>query len=357
MGKDMAGRAQTGTGKTAAFLISIINHCLNKALKKHSLGSPRALIIAPTRELAIQIGKDSNELNRYTGLRTVVLFGGMDFVKQQKFLEKGLVDIIVATPGRLLDFESRRLVNLRYVEIMVIDEADRMLDMGFIPDVRRIIYKTPPKERRQTVLFSATLTDDVMRLAAAWMINPERIDIEPEQVATDLVEQKVWIVTDEQKFKLLFNIIKQDRPKRIMIFTNRRDQAERLSRDLKKYGHRNEMLSGAVNQNKRTRILESFRAGKVKILVATDVAGRGIHVDGVSHVVNFNIPENPDDYVHRIGRTGRAGSTGQSITFACEMESFELPKIEELIGIELKCKIPPETLLKDLPSLSERLDQ
>ena len=192
-----------------------------------------------------------------------------------------------------------------------------------------------------------------MRLAAAWMINPERIDIEPEQVATDLVEQKVWIVTDEQKFKLLFNIIKQDRPKRIMIFTNRRDQAEKLSRDLKKYGHRNEMLSGAVNQNKRTRILESFRAGKVKILVATDVAGRGIHVDGVSHVVNFNIPENPDDYVHRIGRTGRAGSTGQSITFACEMESFELPKIEELIGIELKCKIPPETLLKDLPSLSE----
>ena len=191
MGKDMAGRAQTGTGKTAAFLISIINHCLNKTLKKHSLGSPRALIIAPTRELAIQIGKDSNELNRYTGLRTVVLFGGMDFVKQQKFLEKGLVDIIVATPGRLLDFESRRLVNLRFVEIMVIDEADRMLDMGFIPDVRRIIYKTPPKERRQTVLFSATLTDDVMRLAAAWMINPERIDIEPEQVATDLVEQTV----------------------------------------------------------------------------------------------------------------------------------------------------------------------
>ena len=357
MGKDMAGRAQTGTGKTAAFLISIINHCLNKTLKKHSLGSPRALIIAPTRELAIQIGKDSNELNRFTGLRTVVLFGGMDFVKQQKFLEKGLVDIIVATPGRLLDFESRRLVNLRYVEIMVIDEADRMLDMGFIPDVRRIIYKTPPKERRQTVLFSATLTDDVMRLAAAWMINPERIDVEPEQVATDLVEQKVWIVTDEEKFKLLFNIIKQDRPKRIMIFTNRRDQAERLSRDLKKYGHRNEMLSGAVNQNKRTRILESFRAGKVKILVATDVAGRGIHVDGVSHVVNFNIPENPDDYVHRIGRTGRAGSTGQSITFACEMESFELPKIEELIGIELKCKIPPETLLKDLPSLSERTNQ
>ena len=353
-GKDMAGRAQTGTGKTAAFLISIINHCLNKSLPKHSMGCPRALIIAPTRELAIQIGKDADGLNRFTGLRTVVLFGGMDFTKQQRLIDEGLVDIIVATPGRLLDFENRKVVNLRFTEIMVIDEADRMLDMGFIPDVRRIIYKTPPKEKRQTVLFSATLTDDVMRLAAAWMIEPERIDVEPEQVATDTVEQKVFIVTDDQKFQLLYNIIKTDQPERIIIFTNRRDQAERLSDDLARYGHRNEMLSGAVNQNRRTRILEEFRAGKVKVLVATDVAGRGIHVDGISHVVNFNIPENPDDYVHRIGRTGRAGATGQSITFACEMESFELPKIEELIGMELKCTIPPENLFEELPDAPPR---
>lgn len=353
-GKDMAGRAQTGTGKTAAFLISIINHCLNKPLPKHSMGCPRALIIAPTRELAIQIGKDADGLNRFTGLRTVVLFGGMDFTKQQRLIDEGLVDIIVATPGRLLDFENRKVVNLRFTEIMVIDEADRMLDMGFIPDVRRIIYKTPPKEKRQTVLFSATLTDDVMRLAAAWMIEPERIDVEPEQVATDTVEQKVFIVTDDQKFQLLYNIIKTDQPERIIIFTNRRDQAERLSDDLARYGHRNEMLSGAVNQNRRTRILEEFRAGKVKVLVATDVAGRGIHVDGISHVVNFNIPENPDDYVHRIGRTGRAGATGQSITFACEMESFELPKIEELIGMELKCTMPPENLFEELPDAPPR---
>jgi ATP-dependent RNA helicase RhlB len=353
-GKDMAGRAQTGTGKTAAFLISIINHCLKNPLQKHSMSSPRALIIAPTRELAIQIGRDSEGLNKFTGLRTVVLFGGMDFTKQQRQLDEGLVDIIVATPGRLLDFENRKVVNLRFTEIMVIDEADRMLDMGFIPDVRRIIYKTPPKEKRQTVLFSATLTDDVMRLAAAWMIDPERIDVEPEQVATDTVDQKVFIVTDDQKFQLLYNIIKTDEPERIIIFTNRRDQAERLSDDLTRYGHRNEMLSGAVNQNRRTRILEEFRAGKVKVLVATDVAGRGIHVDGVSHVVNFNIPENPDDYVHRIGRTGRAGATGQSITFACEMESFELPKIEELIGMELKCKMPPEELFAELPDAPPR---
>jgi len=353
-GKDMAGRAQTGTGKTAAFLISIINHCLNNPLPKQSIGCPRALIIAPTRELAMQIGVDSEGLNQFTGLRTVVLYGGMDYNKQQRDLEDDIVDIVVATPGRLLDFANKNVVKLNFTEIMVIDEADRMLDMGFIPDVRRIIYKTPPKEKRQTVLFSATLTDEVMRLAAAWMVDPERIDIEPEQVAVDTVDQKVFIVTDDQKFQLLYNIIKHDQPERIIIFTNRRDQAERLSEDLDRYGHKCEMLSGAVTQKKRMRILEDFKAGKVKVLVATDVAGRGIHVDGLSHVVNFNIPENPDDYVHRIGRTGRAGAEGQSITFACEMESFELPKIEELLGMELKCSMPPEELFEDLPPAPPR---
>ena len=302
----------------------------------------------------MQIKKDSDGLNRFTGLRTVVLYGGMDYNKQQRELEDGPVDIVVATPGRLLDFESKNVCRLRYVEIMVIDEADRMLDMGFIPDVRRIIYKTPPKEKRQTVLFSATLTDEVMRLASAWMIDPERVDIEPEQVAVDTVDQKVFIVTDDQKFQMLFNIIKHDQPERIIIFTNRRDQAERLSEDLDRYGHKCEMLSGAVTQKKRMRILEDFKDGRVKVLVATDVAGRGIHVDGLSHVVNFNIPENPDDYVHRIGRTGRAGAEGQSITFACEMESFELPKIEELLGMELKCTMPPDELLEELPPAPPR---
>ena len=352
-GKDMAGRAQTGTGKTAAFLISIINHCLNKPLEKHGTGSPRALIIAPTRELAMQIAEDSEGLNRFTGLRTVVLYGGMDYNKQERQLDD-IVDIVVATPGRLLDFASKGVVNLRFTEIMVIDEADRMLDMGFIPDVRRIIFKTPPKEKRQTVLFSATLSDAVMRLAAAWMIDPERIDIEPDQVAVDTVDQKVFIVTDKEKFPLLYNIIKNDNPDRILVFANRRDQTERLADELERYGIRCEMLSGAVAQKKRMRILEEFKSGKVKVLVATDVAGRGIHVDGISHVVNFNIPENPDDYVHRIGRTGRAGATGKSITFACEMESFELPAIEELLGMPLKCTMAPEELLEELPPAPPR---
>jgi ATP-dependent RNA helicase RhlB len=353
-GKDMAGRAQTGTGKTAAFLISIINHCLNNPLPKQSNGTPRALIIAPTRELAMQIAQDSDGLNQFTGLRTVVLYGGMDYNKQQRELEDDQIDIVVATPGRLLDFASKGIVNLRFTEIMVIDEADRMLDMGFIPDVRRIIYKTPEKGKRQTVLFSATLTDEVMRLAAAWMVDPERIDIEPEKVAMDTIDQKVFIVTDKEKFPLLYNIIKNDNPDRIIIFANRRDQTERLADELERYSIKCEMLSGAVTQKKRMRILDDFKAGKVKVLVATDVAGRGIHVDGVSHVVNFNIPENPDDYVHRIGRTGRAGSTGKSITFACEMESFELPKIEELLGMELKCSMAPEELLEELPPAPPR---
>ena len=278
-GFDMIGKAQTGTGKTAAFLVTIIDHCLRNRLKKHSKASPRALIIAPTRELAIQIGKDSKQLNAYSKLRTVVLYGGIDFNKQLKLLEENKVDIVVATPGRLLDFENRGYITLRFIEIMVIDEADRMLDMGFIPDVRKIIYKLPVKEKRQTLLFSATFSDEVMRLASAWMVNPEKIDIQPSQVAGDSVEQKIYIVTDQQKFNLLKNIINKDKPSKIIIFTNRRDQAERLTNKLISNGLKSSMLSGAISQKKRLSILEDFRLSKIKILVATDVAGRGIHID------------------------------------------------------------------------------
>jgi len=253
-GRDMAGRAQTGTGKTAAFLITIINHCLNNPLPKQSAGKPRALIIAPTRELAVQIKKDADDLNRFTGLRSVVLYGGMDYNKQQRELENSIVDIVVATPGRLLDFESKGVINLQFVEQMVIDEADRMLDMGFIPDVRRIIYKTPLKGKRQTLLFSATLSDEVMQLASAWMVEPERVDIVPEQVAVDTVDQKVYIVTSEKKFTVLYNILRNDNPDRVLVFTNRRDTAEQLSDTLKKYGFNCAMLSGAVTQKRRMRM-------------------------------------------------------------------------------------------------------
>ena len=344
-GKDMAGKAQTGTGKTAAFLLGIFTEFLRNPKGKPKPGCPRALILAPTRELAMQIRDDAVKLGKHTPFNTVAVYGGIDYAKQQRLFNEP-VDIVVATPGRLIDFAQQNVLNLRKVETLVIDEADRMLDMGFIPDVRRIVYKTPPKEKRQTLLFSATLDDEVMRLASAWMTDPGKIEIEPDHAATDLVDQRVYLVTDTEKFPLLYNILKTEvQDNSALIFTNRRDQAERLTDELYRFGLDCEMLSGAVAQNKRQRIIADFKEGRTKIVVATDVAGRGIHVDDITHVVNFNIPERPDDYVHRIGRTGRAGKKGISVTFACEKESFELPAIEELLGERLSCTQPAADML------------
>ena len=349
-GKDMAGKAQTGTGKTAAFLLGILTRFIKNRQEAPKPGAPRALILAPTRELAMQIRDDAEKLSKYTPFKTIAIYGGIDYDKQRRMLEEP-VDIIVATPGRLIDFASQNVINLREVEVLVIDEADRMLDMGFIPDVRKIVYKTPPKENRQTLLFSATLDDEVMRLASAWMVDPGKIEIAQDNASTKLIDQQVYIVTDDQKFPLLYNILKKEVVEgTALIFTNRRDQAERLCDALYRYGIDSEMLSGAVAQNKRQRILSDFKDGRCKLVVATDVAGRGIHVDDITHVINFNIPSQPDDYVHRIGRTGRAGKKGISVTFACEMESFELPAIEELIGKRLSCIHPePDMLLLPAP--------
>jgi ATP-dependent RNA helicase RhlB len=347
-GKDMDGKAQTGTGNTAAFLLGIFTQFFRKGKGRPELGRPRALILAPTRELAMQIRDDAEKLGKYTPCRTAAVYGGIDYDKQRRIFDEP-VDIVVATPGRLIDFVQQNVINLQDVQTLVIDEADRMLDMGFIPDVRRIIYKTAPKEPRQTLLFRATLDDEVMRLAAAWMVDPGKIEIEPDHTATELVDQRVYLVTDKEKFPLLYNILKKEvHSSSALIFTNRRDQAERLADALYRYGLDCEMLSGAVAQNKRQRIIADFKEGRCKLVVATDVAGRGIHVDDITHVVNFNIPERPDDYVHRIGRTGRAGKKGISVTFACERESFELPAIEELLGEHLTCYHPEDGML-DLP--------
>lgn len=348
-GRDCAGQAQTGTGKTAAFLITIIDHCLKKRLQnsERRKGTPRALVVAPTRELALQIKRDADELSKYADFKTVAVYGGMHYKKQQCQLDKP-VDLIVATPGRLLDFNRQRILNLRKVEILVLDEADRMLDMGFIPDIRRIVYATPKKGKRQTLLFSATLPDKIMKLASAWLVDPARVEIAPDTVAADNVNQKVFTVTNKQKFPLLYNLLKQDHVGQTLIFANRRVETERLVKGLRRYNVNCDFISGAVNQKKRLQILEKFRKGKIKNLVATDVAGRGLHVDDISHVINFNIPCNPDDYVHRIGRTGRVNSTGTSVTFACEMESFEIPKIEEVLGEQLDC-IRPDKKMLNLP--------
>ena len=346
-GRDAIGRAQTGTGKTAAFLISIISQLTQTPPpKERYMGEPRALIIAPTRELVVQIAKDAADLTKYTDLNVMTFVGGMDFDKQLKQLEARHCDILVATPGRLLDFNQRGEVHLDMVEVMVLDEADRMLDMGFIPQVRQIIRQTPPKAERQTLLFSATFTEDVMNLAKQWTTDPAIVEIEAQNVANELVEQHVYAVAGADKYKLLFNLINDNGWERVIVFANRKDEVRRIEERLVRDGINAAQLSGDVPQHKRIKTLEGFREGKVRVLVATDVAGRGIHIDGISHVINFTLPEVPDDYVHRIGRTGRAGASGVSISFAGEDDSYQLPSIETLLGRKISCETPPTELLR-----------
>ena len=348
-GKDATGRAQTGTGKTAAFLITIITRLYKHPIRgKRPPGTPRVLIIAPTRELVLQISTEARQLAKYCRIKTVSVFGGMDYEKQRKQLSQGATDIIVATPGRLLDFQQRRDLNLKQTEVMVIDEADRMLDMGFIPDVRKIINSTPHKDKRQTLLFSATLDDPIIRLSSQWTRDPVTVEIEPEQIAVDTVDQIVYIVTANQKFALLYNIIHRQDLKQVLVFCNRRDEVRRLAERLMRYGINCDTLAGDVPQKQRIRRLDEFKAGKIRVLVATDVAGRGIHIEGMSHVINFALPRDAEDYVHRIGRTGRAGAIGTSVSFADEDDAFYLPPIEAFMERELSC-IEPDPEWLDLP--------
>ncbi len=345
-GHDAIGKAQTGTGKTAAFLVTIFNDQLvNPPESERFAGEPRALVIAPTRELVMQIAADAEELARHTGLKVATLIGGMDYQKQLNRLTNHVVDLVVATPGRLLDFMGRRDLFLDHVEILVLDEGDRMLDMGFIPQVKRIVRACPQKMDRQTLLFSATFTQDIINLSQQWTYEPITVEIEPESVATDSVDQKVYLVSSQQRYKVLNNLLRSDGATSVIVFANRRDQVRRLHERLRKSGVSAGILSGEIPQAKRTRTLEQFKQGDIKVLVATDVAGRGIHVEGVSHVVNYNLPEDPEDYVHRIGRTGRAGATGTSISFASEDDAFLLPDLEVLLGCKLECTHPPEDLL------------
>ncbi len=345
-GLDAIGKAQTGTGKTAAFLITIFNDLMTNPLEgERFVGEPRALVIAPTRELVMQIAADAKELGRFTGIKIATLIGGMDYQKQLNRLQNEIVDLVVATPGRLIDFMGRRDIFLDRVEILVLDEADRMLDMGFIPQVKRIVRATPQKTHRQTLLFSATFDQDIINLSQQWTFEPVQVEIEPEHVATDSVDQRVYMCSADDRYRVITNLLQTPDASSVIVFANRRDQVRRLFERLDKAGLSCGVLSGEVPQNKRTRTLDDFKQGKIKVLVATDVAGRGIHVDGVSHVINYNLPEDPEDYVHRIGRTGRAGATGVSISFASEDDAFLLPDIEKLLGHKLDCEHPPEDLL------------
>ncbi|WP_245841209.1 ATP-dependent RNA helicase RhlB [Pseudomonas abyssi] len=357
-GHDAIGRAQTGTGKTAAFLVSTVTQLLETPPPdERFMGEPRALIIAPTRELVMQIASDAEGLTKHCPLNVMTFVGGMDLDKQLKQLEQRYCDILVATPGRLLDFCNRGEVHLDLLEVLVLDEADRMLDMGFIPQVRQIIRQTPRKGDRQTLLFSATFSDDVMNLARQWTENPAVVEIEPERPASENVTQKVYAVSSADKYKVLYNLVTQLELDRVMVFANRKDEVRRVQERLMRDGINAAQLSGDVPQQKRVRTLENFKSGKLQVLVATDVAGRGIHIDGISHVVNYTLPEDPEDYVHRIGRTGRAGAKGTSISLAGEDDAFQVPPIEELLGNKLECIPPEERFLKPVPKRQQSAEE
>lgn len=344
-GRDTTGKAQTGTGKTAAFLVATMAHILANPKTDRRGGDVRALVLAPTRELAIQIHKDAEDLGKYCGLRNLVVYGGMDHKRQRDQLSDP-VDILVGTPGRLIDYMQSRHLNLRHVEILIIDEADRMLDMGFIPDVRRIVNSTPRPGQRRTQLFSATFSSAILRLVENWQVDPVRLEVDPENIVSDLIEEIFYSVSTDDKLSVLLWVLRTEKVDRMLIFTNRKDEAAYLDGKLKQHGISSCLLSGDVAQKNRMRILEDFREGRTRVVVATDVAGRGIHVENITHVINFDLPYEVESYVHRIGRTGRAGTAGKAISLACEYGSYIVPDLEEFIGRQIEFTQPPGEALE-----------
>lgn len=335
-GQDAIGQAQTGTGKTATFLITIIQSLLSRPFgddETRYLGEPRALILAPTRELAQQIYSDCRELVKYSGLYALCMTGGADYDKQANEINRRPMDILIGTPGRIIDWVQKGVLFLDRVEVLVLDEADRMLDMGFIPDVKRLINKMPANTHRQSLLFSATFNTDVMNLAYRWLYQPSFVEIAPESRTNKNIEQRFYLLTDRQKLTALKQLLGSDDVKKAIVFANRKDQVKRLYDNLRKHVDVT-MLSGDVAQAKRERYLKRFKDGEVNVLVATDVAGRGIHVDDVTHVINYTLPDLLDDYVHRIGRTGRAGQSGVSISLVGEDDAFNLPALEKHLGMK-----------------------
>ena len=349
-GGDVAGQAQTGTGKTLAFLITVINRLLTRpALAERNLEDPRALILAPTRELAIQIHKDAVKFGSDLGLRFALVYGGVDYDKQRELLQHG-VDVIIATPGRLIDYvKQHKVVSLHACEVCVLDEADRMFDLGFIKDIRFLLRRMPIRTERQTLLFSATLSHRVLELAYEHMNEPEKLVVESEFITNSTVRQVMYLPADDEKIKLLIGLLSRSEGARTMVFVNTKAWVERVARALERAGYRVGVLSGDVPQKKRESLLKKFQAGQLELLVATDVAARGLHIDGVSHVFNYDLPFDAEDYVHRIGRTARLGAEGDAISFACERYAQSLPDIEAFI--EQKIPVEPVTneLLTALP--------
>jgi len=335
-GKDVAGQSQTGTGKTAAFLISAFTRCLtHPAPPRSGVTAPRVLIIAPTRELVVQIEADANLLGAHTGLRILSVYGGIDYNKQREALRESC-DILVGTPGRLIDYLKQHVWSPAKVEVLVIDEADRMFDMGFIADLRFILRRLPKPEKRQSFLFSATLSFRVLELTWEFMNNPAQISITPQQKTVEKAEQVLYHVGREEKFNLLLGLLRREGGSRILIFSNTREEARRLEDRLGRNGWQARALTGDVDQKKRLKILNDFKEGQLPILVATDVASRGLHIEGVSHVVNWDLPQDAEDYVHRIGRTARAGAAGKAISLVDEAGALALEPIEKFIAQKIQ---------------------
>ncbi|MEB4592685.1 DEAD/DEAH box helicase [Candidatus Thiothrix sp. Deng01] len=342
-GRDVAGQAQTGTGKTGAFLVSVFQHLLNNPLPNPEGGAVRSLILAPTRELAIQIARDAEELGKHTGLRPVLVYGGAGYDKQRRQFEDP-VDVLIGTPGRVIDYWKQHVFTLQYAQALVLDEADRMFDMGFIADVRYLIRKMPPPTKRLNMLFSATLSQRVLELAYEHMNNPQQVQIEAESVRADNIAEHVYFPANEEKIPLLIGLIRKLNPFRAIVFVNTKHIAEKIDDYLRGNGVRSDLISGDVRQNKREKLLRSFESGEFQVLIATDVAARGLHIPDVSHVFNFDLPQMAEDYVHRIGRTARAGASGEAHSFACEDTAFYLPEIEEYTGKA----VPVEKITADL---------
>jgi len=350
-GQDVAGQAQTGTGKTIAFLLATFQRLLTEKPAGNWDGKqPRALILAPTRELAIQIAKDAILLNSHAKLRIVVAHGGKDYDKQRDNIVAG-VDILIGTPGRLLDYQKQHVFNLRQIQAVVLDEADRMFDLGFIKDVRYFMRRIPKPEARLGMLFSATLSYKVTELAYEHMNNPEKVQVEPEKVMGDRIEESVYYPANEEKIPLLLAIISRLQPARGIVFVNTKNVADRVWGFLEGNGHKAALLSGDVPQKKRESLLKHFQDGDFPFLVATDVAARGLHIPEVSHVFNYDLPQDAEDYVHRIGRTARAGASGVAVSFACEDYAFSLPEIEQYIKHKLAVTATSdENLIEPLPA-------
>ena len=327
-GEDVAGQAQTGTGKTIAFLVATFHHLLTHPAEQK--GQPRAIIMAPTRELAVQIHKDAQPLSEKTGLSLGLIYGGEGYQSQRDQLEAG-VDIVIGTTGRILDYYKQHVFSLDHIQVAVLDEADRMFDLGFIKDIRFLFRRMPKPTERLSMLFSATLSMRVQELAYEHMNNPVHVQVQPEQMTASRIKEELFYPSNEDKMKLLLSLMEEEWPEKAIVFANTKHSCENVSAWLEADGHRVGLLSGDVPQKKRLQILDGFTKGDLDVLVATDVAARGLHIEKVSHVFNFDLPDDAEDYVHRIGRTGRAGKSGHAISFACEKYALNLPAIEDYI--------------------------